>query len=288
MNKNRQKSSWMRAVTLFAVGLLAFSAQAAVSVKVFQSSESGGTRYSYRIVNGSDQPIVGVKIGFDYLHGEPELLATPAGWSLADGIPPSSVTAPAGWVPRLVTTEETDYVDLEWTSDNGASFDIAPGATATGFSILLASPSTAYRNSHFDVVFGNSTHEYGVLQIDNEPPPPPGDTTPPSLSVTLSPSTIWPPNRKLVVITATISVSDNSDPHPTVRLVSITCNETYDAGDIAGAAFGTDDREFSLRASRTGQRKEGRVYTVTYQATDAAGNRTTTSTTVTIPHDQRH
>lgn len=287
MNRNRQKSRWMHMAALLAVGLLAFSAHAAVTVKVYQAAEGGGTRYSYRVINDSNQAIVGVKIGFDYLHGEPQLVATPRGWTLADGIPPSSVTSPPGWVPRLVTTEETDYVNLEWTSDNGPQYDIAPGATKTGFSIVLATPSSAYRTANFDVVFGNSTHQYGVMQLDTEPPPPPTDTTPPSLSVSLTPATLWPVNRKLVTVTATISVSDDSDPNPVVRLVSITCNESLEAGDVSGAATGADDREFSLRAWRTGQRKEGRVYTVTYDATDLAGNRTTRTATVTVPHDQR-
>lgn len=287
MNRNRQKSAWMHMAAMLAVGLLAFSAHAAVSVKVYQASEGGGVRYSYRVINDSEQPIVGVKIGFDYLHGEPELVATPRGWTLADGIPASSVASPPGWVPRIVTMEESDYVNLEWTSDDGAQYDIAPGATKTGFLVLLDSASSAYANAHFDVVFGDSTHEYATLVADNEPPPPPGDTTPPQLSVSLSPSTVWPPNRKMVHVTATISVSDDSDPNPGVRLLSVTCNEAVEAGDIAGAATGTDDRQFDVRAARTGQRKEGRVYTALYEAVDAAGNRTTAAATVTIPHDQR-
>ncbi|MEQ1838501.1 MAG: hypothetical protein ABL858_09255 [Candidatus Nitrotoga sp.] len=32
---------------------------------------------------------------------------------------------------------------------------------------------------------------------------------------------------------------------------------------------------------------DGRVYTLTYSATDGSGNKSTASTTVTVPHDQR-
>jgi len=39
--------------------------------------------------------------------------------------------------------------------------------------------------------------------------------------------------------------------------------------DIAGAAFGTDDRSFQLRAERQGG-GAGRVCTITYSATDAS------------------
>ncbi|HYY99628.1 MAG TPA: hypothetical protein VE642_13595, partial [Pyrinomonadaceae bacterium] len=73
---------------------------------------------------------------------------------------------------------------------------------------------------------------------------------------------------------------------------SITSSEPDDGlgdgdapNDIQGAAFGADDREFLLRAERSGK-GSGRVYTVTYRARDAAGNTTTVSTQVSVPHDR--
>jgi len=176
---------------------------------------------------------------------------------------------------------------MEWSSDQGPQFDVAAGATAAGFSVRLPQAASEYGTAKFDVILSDSTHVYGALEMDSEPPPPPSDTTPPTISVTLTPSVLWPPNHKMVTVNATISVSDNVDPHPAVKLVSITCNETTVPSDYADASFGTDDRQFSVRAERTGQRKEGRVYTVTYSATDAAGNQATATATVTVPHDQR-
>lgn len=118
------------------------------------------------------------------------------------------------------------------------------------------------------------------------------DTTPPELTVQLSRAGLWQPNHKLVQITATITVRDKCDPNPTVKLVSIISNE-LDNGrgdgdkpeDIQEAKFGTDDREFLLRAERSGL-GTGRVYTVTYQASDASGNTTTKKATVTVPKSQ--
>lgn len=117
------------------------------------------------------------------------------------------------------------------------------------------------------------------------------DTTPPQLSLSVSPTTLWPPNHKLVTITATIVATDTCDASPAIRLVSITSNEP-DNGlgdgdtlmDIQGATFGTDDRQFQLRAERSGSGK-GRVYTITYQAADASGNVTVRQATVTVPHN---
>ena len=115
------------------------------------------------------------------------------------------------------------------------------------------------------------------------------DTTAPQLSVSLSPSKLWSPNHKLVTITATIVASDTCDANPAIRLVSITSNEP-DNGlgdgdlpkDIQGAAFGTDDRTFQLRNERSGTGR-GRIYTITYSATDASGNKTLRQATVSVP-----
>jgi subtilisin family serine protease len=81
------------------------------------------------------------------------------------------------------------------------------------------------------------------------------DTTPPELDLLVSPDVIWAPNHKLVTIQATITFDDVCDAAPTVRLVSIASNEPDNGlgdgdkpDDIQGADFGTDDREFQLRA----------------------------------------
>jgi pimeloyl-ACP methyl ester carboxylesterase len=119
-----------------------------------------------------------------------------------------------------------------------------------------------------------------------------GDTTPPTLEVALEPDLLWPPNHRLVEVTADILVSDDTDPAPAVTLVSIVSDEPDDglgdgdtAGDIQGADYGTDDREFLLRAERDGL-ADGRVYTVTYRAVDDSGNSTETVVEVTVPHDR--
>jgi hypothetical protein len=41
-----------------------------------------------------------------------------------------------------------------------------------------------------------------------------------------------------------------------------------------------------LAAKRAGNNPAGRIYTVTYSATDASGNKATASATVIVPHDQ--
>jgi hypothetical protein len=118
------------------------------------------------------------------------------------------------------------------------------------------------------------------------------DTKPPTVTVTLSPALLWPPNHRLAPITATVTVTDVCDPAPAVTLLSITSNEPDDGlgdgdtpNDIQGADIGTDDRAFLLRSERAGL-GAGRVYTVCYQAKDEAGNLGTGCATVTVTHDQ--
>lgn len=125
-----------------------------------------------------------------------------------------------------------------------------------------------------------------------------GDTTPPGISLTVSPDTLWPPNHKMVAITVNLVVSDDQDPNPTVVLKSITMNEgeetntfepDYDQtlgdghtfNDIVVDAQGN----IFLRAERSGK-GEGRIYTITYQATDEAGDKTIESAIVSVPHSQ--
>jgi uncharacterized repeat protein (TIGR01451 family) len=118
------------------------------------------------------------------------------------------------------------------------------------------------------------------------------DTTPPQLTVTASPAQLWAPNHTLVTINVAVNVIDVCDDSPDVRLVRVTSNEGtladgsgHTSPDVAGAAFGTDDRTFQLRAERSGI-NGGRIYTVTYEAVDRSGNVTTATTTVTVVKSQ--
>jgi len=113
------------------------------------------------------------------------------------------------------------------------------------------------------------------------------DTTPPTITVSVSPDVLWPPNHKMVEITATVSVYDEDDPPPTFVLTSIHDTEQADDNgpDVRGADFGSPDLEFQLRAERSGK-SDGRTYTIVYTARDASGNSTVDSSHVWVPHDQ--
>lgn len=118
------------------------------------------------------------------------------------------------------------------------------------------------------------------------------DTTPPTATVTLSPSVLLANDKNIVSISASIAVSDNTDPSPTVELVSVTSSEA-DKGlgkrdnpnDIHHAKTGTDDREFGVRAEAFSP--SGRVYTATYRVADRYGNSREVRATVTVQPNSR-
>ena len=110
--------------------------------------------------------------------------------------------------------------------------------------------------------------------------------TPPELTVEVDPDVLWPPNHKMVDVHASITVTDDVDPNPSVVLSSITCNGSAAADCVEGADYGTADVDFQLRAERSGK-GNGRTYEITYEAVDASGNSSTVTVYVEVPHDQR-
>lgn len=86
-------------------------------------------------------------------------------------------------------------------------------------------------------------------------------------------------------ITASIKVKDDYDPQPEIKLESISANEVLDKDDVKGAQVGSNGRQFMLKAEREGKNKTGRIYTVTYSATDASGNKALATATVTVPNN---
>jgi hypothetical protein len=110
------------------------------------------------------------------------------------------------------------------------------------------------------------------------------DKTPPIVSVAATPSLLWPPNHKMVTVKPSVTVTDAS-PGKTVKLVSVTSSEPDNGlgdGDTANDVVVNSDGTLSLRAERSGN-GSGRVYTITYQVVDLAGNTATASAIVTVP-----
>jgi hypothetical protein len=113
------------------------------------------------------------------------------------------------------------------------------------------------------------------------------DNVPPTCTATARPIKLFDPNHKLVNITMTVTAIDNK-PGATFTLRSVTSSEADSGlgrgdvpGDIQGWSVGSADLTGQLRSERFS--RTGRIYTITYEAKDVAGNTATCSATVTVP-----
>ena len=188
---------------------------------------------------------------------------------------PPNVTAecasPEGTAVTLGVPETTDICDLSPIVVNNAPALFPLGST-----------SVTWNSTDNE---GNVGSAIQTVTIE--------DTTLPDLTVSVTPSVLWPPNHKLIKVRVDIRVSDACDATPAIKLVSITSNELDNGrgdgnteNDIQGAVFGTDDREFQLRTERSGKGRS-RIYTITYEATDASGNTALKQVTVTAPKSKK-
>jgi methionine-rich copper-binding protein CopC len=101
----------------------------------------------------------------------------------------------------------------------------------------------------------------------------------PDVTTTVSPQQLWPPNKKLVPVTIDGKVVTYGT---AVGNVAISVADEYGKYTYTNLKFGDT---VMLEAWRDGNDLNGRVYTITAVATDLAGNTTTKTTTVVVPHD---
>lgn len=277
---NIQKPLFFSAMLLISTNALA---QPPVVVKTYGQHVGGNIVYTQEVSNTGEREVAGISIGLDtdrvsselpYIRAMGELTVFPLGSDVFNmGIKPESVSGPSGWTAQLIQIEHSGQYFI-WRSPAYPEPAIAPGQTAI-FRIVVPKYDAVYLTGHFSAhhADGKNPRAYnGAMEKL--------DTTPPTLSITVSPTRLQVAAGKLVTVTATITATDNYDPQPAIRLESITANEPLAAGDIAGATLGTDDRQFQLRDVKVPKGTAGRIYTITYSATDASGNKATASATV--------
>ena len=106
------------------------------------------------------------------------------------------------------------------------------------------------------------------------------DTTPPTIqSVTANPSSIWPPNKKMVPVSLTVNATDASGV-VFRKIISVTSSESG-----SGQWQVSGDLTLNLQADRNGN-GTGRIYTITVQCKDPFNNASIKTVTVRVPHDQ--
>jgi hypothetical protein len=107
------------------------------------------------------------------------------------------------------------------------------------------------------------------------------DTTAPTVGCSVAPTELTPADGGLVTVDANVMVGDAFSGPAGFTLTAVTSSEPNNDNSIQGFDVGTADTEGQLRAESTSA--AGRVYTLTYQGADAAGNTATCQATVTVP-----
>ena len=162
-------------------------------------------------------------------------------------------------------------------SINNGSFDPDPEDEITlsqappgPYSVGVTNVTLTVTDNH-----GASSQCNGTVTVTN--------TTPPtSCRLTATPNSLSPPNHKLIRVTITGTATGSCNA-ASCHIVSVSSNEKTEPGDWVI----TGNLTLNLRAERSGK-GNGRVYTITVQCTDAAGNVSISTVTVTVPHDQGH
>jgi len=167
---------------------------------------------------------------------------------------------------------DNDPLTYTWTWDG----NIATGVSPT---ILLPVGTTIITLVVNDGIEDSASDTVTIIVTDD---------TPPGMTLSASPQSLWPPNHKMVPVTIAVSTFDNCDPAPICQIISVESNEpvngSCDGNKVPDWEI-TGDLTVDLRAERSGC-GSGRVYTIQVQCTDAADNSSVDTVAVYVPHDQ--
>jgi hypothetical protein len=117
------------------------------------------------------------------------------------------------------------------------------------------------------------------------------DRTPPAIVISANPLSLWPPNGKMVPVTVSGTITDTGS-GVNRSSGSFAVSDEYGTVQPAGSVTINPDGTYlftvNLEASRRGNDKDGRHYTISVSAKDNAGNLGSASIIVCVPHDQGH
>ncbi|HMQ14923.1 MAG TPA: DUF5011 domain-containing protein [Phycisphaerae bacterium] len=179
--------------------------------------------------------------------------------------------------------QDGDTLTYEWTQVSGPAVVLGDDDTATpSFTAPQVGPAgaTLVFRVTVDDGYGGSDSAEVTITVQDTAGAPECDLAKPSKSE------LWPPNHKLVPITIT-AVTHGSNPAVSITILSVTQDEPINGtgdGDTAPDAV-IQGGTVLLRAERAGG-GNGRVYRITFQATDGQGGTCTGSVTVRVPHDK--
>lgn len=116
-------------------------------------------------------------------------------------------------------------------------------------------------------------------------------TTPPMITLSTSPTSIWPPDGKMVAVAVSGKIS-NTGTRCTIEAAAYAVKDEYGevqpSGPVSLGAGGAYSFTAWLQASRFGTDLDGRLYTITVSASNNTGKTGSQAGTVIVPHDRGH
>lgn len=192
----------------------------------------------------------------------------------------NDTTRPVITCPSNITVFNDPGICGAAVSYTATATDNCPGVLVTyapASGTIFAVGTSTVTATATDAAGNIASCSFTVTVIDNEPPSI-DDLEP-------SPDVLWPPNHKMKDVDVDYSSADNCG------IVScelkVTSNEPINGlgdGDTAPDWIIIDDHHVKLRAERAGN-GSGRIYSIKVICTDQYGNRDSTVTAVTVPHD---
>ena len=190
-------------------------------------------------------------------------------------------TPPTIHVPEPITAEATSAAGAS-VNFLATATDVVSGRVPVSYGINPGSTfplgTTTVTASATDAAGNTAMGAFTVTVVDT--------TAPVIESLTASPNVLWPPNHQLVLVNLTAQVADLVDTAPATRIISVASNESENGsgdGNTSSDWEITGALTLNLRAERAGG-GSGRVYTITVGSRDRAGNASTRTVEVGVPH----
>ncbi len=195
-------------------------------------------------------------------------------------ISPAAPNGSNGWYTENVTVTLSGadncsgVAETEFSTDGGLTWRKYAG------SIVISSEGIATINYRSTDRAGNIEETRSLMvRIDK---------TAPTIGLSANPSTIWPPNGKIVVVTIK---GEGAEPVSGLDGVSYVVTDEYGSllnivpRSLSGNSAKWTER-LAVEARRKGDDPDGRIYRIKAVITDKAGNAASATVEVVVPHDR--
>jgi glycosidase len=241
-------------------------------------------------ISGATYPVSGGNVAIT--------LAADAGVVLLPSPVNVDLVPPIASITTVPSANGNGWINSSPVTVNLSATDSGSGVRQLRYWINNGQVTAAAGSSASTQISGQSTNSVGLRALDNA-----GnisslvtaavniDLTQPAVNVLTNPSSLWPPNGRMIPVTVSGTITDSlSGVNPSTAdfVVVDEYGGIQPSGPVSLGPGGSYSFTVSLQASRKENDQDGRQYTITVSAYDFAGNLGSAAATVTVPHQQGH